>query len=211
MRIPRIVDAMNYIDDDLISEAIEFRRKPIRSIIFRKLWLKVCACFLVAALVFGVSILHNGDKGGIVSPFVLTAYAKSNDDVDVESNFIIKGKKVPISTFETENGLTGFVVSCNKTDDNTPSSITIIGTDNNSQKRITEIRGIIGDPTQNYYFYVLGENSVEPYSFPIVLTDIDTNLICQYKVTITQTDNVYYAELSEEKIMERVVSPTTQN
>lgn len=207
MRIPRVVEAMQYIDDDLISEAIEFCRVPLHSRLFRKPFMKACACFLVVVLVFGIAFFNGNNDGGITSPFVLTAYAISNEDADAEANILVKGKKVPISTFETENGLSGFVVSYNKADDSVPSSITIIATDGNSQERITEISGITNDPAQNYYFYVPGKNDVEPYTLPIFLTDTEANLICQYKVTITQIDCSYFAELTEENIMERVTNP----
>lgn len=36
MRTPRIVDAMNYIDDDLVSWAVEYRRVPLSTRLFRK-------------------------------------------------------------------------------------------------------------------------------------------------------------------------------
>lgn len=96
------------------------------------------------------------------------------------------------------------MVSYNKPNNGQPASITIIATDNDSQNRITEISGITNDPTQNYYFYIPGENEIEPYTLPLFITDEESNLICQYKVTITQIDGNYYAELSEERIMERV-------
>lgn len=204
MRTPRIVEAMNYIDDDLVSWAVEYRRVPLSTRLFRKPLLKACACFLVIALVFGVAFFWGEDGNVVSSPFILTAYAASPDDGSTTASVLEKGKQVPISRFETENGLTGFVVSYNKPDDSLPSSITIIATDNNSQNRITEISGITNDPTQNYYFYIPGENEIEPYTLPLFLTDTEANLICQYKVTITQIDGIYYAELVEESIMERV-------
>ena len=204
MRTPRIVEAMNYIDDDLVSWAVEYRRVPLSTRLFRKPLLKACACFLVIALVFGVAFFWGEDGNVVSSPFILTAYAASPDDGSTTASVLEKGKQVPISRFETENGLTGFVVSYNKPDDSLPSSITIIATDNISQNRITEISGITNDPTQNYYFYIPGENEIEPYTLPLFLTDTKANLICQYKVTITQIDGSYYAELVEESVMERV-------
>lgn len=204
MRTPRIVEAMNYIDDDLVSWTVEYRRVPLFARLFRKPFLKACACFLVIALAFGVAFFW-GENGNVAtSQFVVTAYAVSPDDGNEITNTLEKGKQVPISKFETESGLSGFVISYNKLDDSLPSSITIIATDNSSQNRITEISGIANDPTQNYYFYVPGENEIEPYTLPLLLTDTETNLICQYMVTITQIDGNYYAELVEENIMERV-------
>lgn len=204
MRTPRIVDAINYIDDDLVSWAVEYRRVPLSARLFHKPFLKACACFLVIALIFGVAFFRGNGNKEISSPFILTVYAMSPDDGSITGNVLAKGKQVPISRFETESGLTGFVVSYNKPDDSLPSSIIIIAADSNSQNRITEISSITNDPTQNYYFYIPGENEIEPYSLPLFLTDTEENLICQYKVIITQVDGNYYAELVEENIMERV-------
>lgn len=204
MRTPRIVDAMNYIDDDLVSWAVEYRRVPLSTRLFRKPFLKACACFLVIALVFSVAFFWGEDGNVVSSPFILTAYAASPDDGSTTTNVLEKGKQVPISKFETESGLSGFVVSYNKPDDSLPSSIIVFTADNSVQEQIEEISGITNDLTQNYYFYIPAENEVEPYTLPLFLTDIEANLICQYKVTITQTDGSYYAELVEENIMERV-------
>lgn len=203
MRTPRIVDAMNYIDDDLVSWAVEYRRVPLSTRLFRKPFLKACACFLVIALIFGVAFFRGEDSNVVSSPFILTAYAASQDGGSATANVLEKGKQVPISTFETTNGLTGFVVSYNKADDGMPSSIAIISAGDNRDS-IDEIVGIATDPTQNYYFYIPGESEVEPYTLPLFLTDTEANLICQYKITITQIDGSYYAELVEESIMERV-------
>lgn len=204
MRTPRIVDAMNYIDDDLVSWAAEYRRAPLFTRIFRHPFLKACACFLVIALVLKIAFFRNESGDIVSSPFVLTAYAISSGDGSTTTNILAKDKQVPISQFETENGLTGFVISYNKPDESLPSSITILATDSNSQNRITEISGITNDPSQNYCFYIPGENEVEPYTLPLFITDEEANLICQYKVTITQIDGNYYAELTEERIIERV-------
>ena len=204
MRTPRIVEAMNYIDDDLVSWAVEYRRVPLSTRLFRKPLLKACACFLVIALVFSVASFWGEDGNVVSSPFILTAYAASPDDGSTTANVLEKGKQVPISRFETESGLSGFVVSYNKPDDTLPSSIIVFSADNSVQEQIEEISGITNDLSQNYYFYIPTENEVEPYTLPLFLTDIEANLICQYKVTITQIDGSYYAELVEESIMESV-------
>lgn len=203
MKTPKIVDAMNYIDDDLVSWAVEYRKVPLSTCLFRKPFLKACACFLVIALVFGVAFFWGEDDNVVSSPFILTAYAASPDDGSTTANVLEKGKQVPISKFETPTGLTGFVVSNNKTDNTQPSSITIISA-GYYDKQIDEIIGIVDDSTQNYYFYIPGENEVEPYTLSLLISDEETNSVCQYQITIAQIDSSYYAELVEENIMERV-------
>lgn len=203
MRTPRIVEAMNYLDDDLVSWAVEYRRVPLSTRLFRKPFLKACACFLVIALVFGVAFLWGKDGNVVSSPFILTAYAASPDDGRITANVLENGKQVPISKFETENGLTGFVVSCNKADDGLPSSIAIISA-GQYDKQIDDIIGIVDDPTQNYYFYIPGENEVESFTLSLFISDEETNSVFQYQITISQIDGYYYAELVEENIMERI-------
>lgn len=204
MRIPRIVEAMQYLDDDLISEAIEFRRVPLHRRLFRKPFMKACACFLVIALVLSISFFR--DEGGNVvsSPFILTAYAISSEDGSATANVLEKQNQVPISRFETSTGLTGFVFSSNKSDNTQPSSITILSA-GSSDKQIDKIVGLMNDPTQNYYIYIPGENEVEPFIFSLFISDEKTNSVYQYQITIAQNDGSYYAELSEENIIERII------
>lgn len=203
MKTPRIVDAMNYIDDDLVSWATEYRRVPLSIRLFRKPFLKACACILAIALIFGLAFFH-GEGGNVVSsPFILTAYAVSPEDGSTTASVLEEGKKVPISRFETENGLVGFVVSYNKPDDSLPSSIAIISAGQNDGQ-IDEIIDIADDPTQNYYFYIPGESEVEPFILSLFIPDEKTNSECQYQITISQIDGNYYAELVEESIMERI-------
>lgn len=204
MRIPKIVDAMNYIDDDLVSWAAEYKRVSMSARILHLRFLKVGVFFLVTVLIGGFIFFQDRGRNRVSSPFILTAYAASSEFGGITASVLKKDEKVPISKFETTNGLYGFVVSCNKSDDDIPSSITIISA-GNYRDRIEEIVGIASDPAQNYYFYIPGENEVEPYTIPLFLTDTQANLICQYKVTITQIGGSYYAELVEESIMERII------
>jgi hypothetical protein len=203
MKIPRVVEAMQYLDDDLISEAIKFHRAPLHTRLFRNPFINACACFLAVALLLILTFSH--DEGGnvISSPFILTAYA-SSEDGSATATVLEKQKQFPISRFETSTGLTGFVFSSNKTDITQPSSITIISA-GNSDEQIEEIVGVINDPTQNYYIYIPEENEVEPYVFSIFISDEKTNSVYQYKITITQNNGSYYVELSEENIIDRVV------
>lgn len=203
MRTPKIVDAMNYIDDDLVSWAVEYKRIPLPARLFHPPVMKACACFLAIILILGLAFSLGKNVNRVSSPFILTAYAALSEGGGITVNILEKDKQIPISKFETANGLNGFVVSCNKADDGMPASITILSAGNN-RDRIEEIVGIAADPAQNYYFYIPGENEAEPYMIPLFLTDIETNLIYQYKVTITQIGDSYYAELAEERIMERI-------
>lgn len=203
MKTPRIVTAMNYIDDDFVSWATEYQRTPSSICLFRKPFLKACACFFAIVLIFGFAFFHGENSNVGSSPFILTAYAKSLENGSTTTSVLEKGKKVPISRFETENGLIGFVVSYNKQNDSQPSSIAIISA-GQYDKQIDEIIDIADDPTQNYYFYIPGENEVEPFILHLFITDEKNKSECQYQITISQTDGAYYAELVEENILQHI-------
>lgn len=196
MRTPRIVDAMNYIDDDLVSWAVEYRRVPLSTRLFRKPLLKACACFLVLALVLGVVFLR-GENGNVVtSPFVLTAYAISAESSDAVKTELETGVKVPISSFITDSGVSGFVFSTPNTNDDMPASISII-THGNYYAYIQEIVGITIDPDLNYYVFITGENEVQPYTVFFSAIDLNENLVYEYTISISQQGEEYYAELLE--------------
>ena len=197
MRIPRIVEAMQYLDDELISEAIEFRRVPLHTRLFRKPFMKACACFLVIALVFGIGLFHIDNGDGITSPFVLTAYAISPDNADIVMTKLEQGVSVPVSYFETNSGISGFVFSCENTAKDMPASISVI-THGNFNEYIDEIVGIAIDPSQNYYIFIPSETEVVPYTVFISSIDMEAELIYELTLQITQQDNEYYAELISE-------------
>lgn len=197
MRTPRIVDAMNYIDDDLVSWAVEYRRVPLSTRLFRKPFLKACACFLVIALIFGVALFRGEDGNVISSPFVLTAYAVSPENDDVVTNKLEKGVKVPISYFVTDSGVSGFVFSSKNTNEDMPASISII-TNGNYNAYIEEIVGIAINPNQNYYIFIPGEADVLPYTVFITSIDLDAELVYEYTLSISQQGDEYYAELMVE-------------
>ena len=94
MSIPRIVSAMEYIDDDLVSGAVTYTRQK------RKWWTNwkaIAACVAVVAIVFGVIPFFNNSPVG--SPFVLTAYAAGIDNT-VSAVELKEGENIPVSFFE---------------------------------------------------------------------------------------------------------------
>lgn len=201
MRLPRIVEAMNEIDDDLVSGAVEYRREPLSARLRSGLFPKACACLLAAAFVFAAVLLWGIRER--TEPFTLTVYAAAADGT-AEAEVLREGRKVPISLFETEEGLSGFVISCSKPDENLPSSVLILASGQSSQGYITEIRGITEDSTQNYYFYIPGEEEAWPYQFSLFMDDTEENMIRQYHIIITQADGSWYAELRVGSAVERV-------
>ena len=203
MKVPRIAQAMTNIDDDLITAAIEYKRVPLSTRLFHGPILKACACIVVVVCILGTTIWMNKDASKITSPFVLTAYAYSTENHQVSTETLQKGQKIPVSIFESTDGLKGFLISYNKKSEETSFSIVIISNEDNPD-HIEGITGIDLDPNQNYYFFVPGDNETEPYSFPMFLTDRENNLACYYELVISKDNGNYYAEITEENISERV-------
>lgn len=191
-----MVEVIGNIEEDLVSEAIEYQRPSSFARLLRTPVFKLCACFVIIALVFVHLFVYNRKDAAQSSPFVLTAYAVSAEEGSIMTNIIKKGEKIPISIFKTESGLTGFVVSYNKTDSGSPSSIAIVS-GGSYDNCIEEISGIVKDNTQNYFFFIPGENEDAPYTFVFSLSDAETNAAYEYRIAIEQIDGNYYVELSE--------------
>lgn len=75
MKVPRAASALNELDDDLISDAIEFRPKQRGFFRWTK-WKALAACLALAAAGAGVLPLCCQPA---LSPLVLTAYAREGD------------------------------------------------------------------------------------------------------------------------------------
>ena len=138
--------------------------------------------------------MHGEDGNVVSSPFVLTAYAVSHEGADAVATELEKGTKAPISSFVTDSGVAGFVFSTPNTNDEMPASISII-TNGNYYAHIQEMVGITIDPEQNYYIFIPGETEVQPYTVFISSVDLDSELVYEYTLSISQQGEEYYAEL----------------
>ena len=203
MKTPRIVNAMEYIDDDLISGAVTYTRQN------RKWWTNwktIAACVAVVALLFGILPFFNNNPTG--SPFVLTAYAAGTDN-KVTTSEMNEGVHVPVSTFEANNGLWGFVFSYSTDDFKQPVSISIINADErvNVDGAIEMITGIEMDDSQKYIFYIPPQDEEGPYSLTFTIQDNDSNTIAMITLLIERTEGGYTSMISELKSYPRKETP----
>ena len=83
MSIPRIIEAMDHIDDDLISGAADFKRNVNRTVWVR--WAAVAACLCLAAA--GLFIRHQ----------IASSKSASTDPVSSESGVTIPERKFTLS------------------------------------------------------------------------------------------------------------------
>lgn len=202
MRTPRIVDAMNYIDDDLVSDAVTYQRTTRTARFFRRPLLKACACFLVVALVLAVGIFQwRGGNGG--APLVLTAYAASAEGGSLITTEMKQGQSVPVSVFETSNGLKGVVLSYDDTDPQEGIPVSVITHGGNAGETIREISGIEMEHGKAYLFYVLPEDGAEQHTFPYFITDKAHNTVTMFNIIVEQSGNGYAATLGSVTTSER--------
>lgn len=100
MKIPRIVDAMNYIDDDLVSWADEYTPTKHKIVFWRYFGIAACLCLIVLG-VFKVSIDSNPQPNSPVMEYEIFA-----EVVEVLDN----GQYKVIVTGEDQNFINGSTV-----------------------------------------------------------------------------------------------------
>lgn len=119
MKSKNFSKALGEINDKYITEATEYQAKKHH---FN--WKSLVACAAVIALFFSIAPFLNGGKNTTSDgndqevpyvPFAFTAYAIDNDH-NVSSVVMHEGETVPVSLFNTENGLKGFVFSYDLTE-----------------------------------------------------------------------------------------------
>ncbi|MCR5520348.1 MAG: hypothetical protein K6F44_00365 [Lachnospiraceae bacterium] len=72
MKIPRIVDAMNYMDDDLVSWAVEYIPAKHKSKLWRCVGIAACLCILALGVLI-VTFNNNPQPDSSVTEFEMTA------------------------------------------------------------------------------------------------------------------------------------------
>ena len=75
MNIPKLVIAMNYIDDDLICEAVMYRPSYIRLVWLRYCVIAACLC----TIIFGTIKITGEDKNFIIGDIVTINCKNIND------------------------------------------------------------------------------------------------------------------------------------
>lgn len=189
MKIPKIVDAMQYIDEELITWAEVYT--PRKTSAWKNIG-KACACFVV------ITLLYVYFMTGTKYSLVLTAYATSSVDGSTESYVLEKGEKIPIHIFTTDTDLTGFVFSTENTADrHEPSSIVILS-EGSTDTHIHEIIDLVTETGKKYYFYVLSPNTMFPETIKFYISDQEMS------VQIIEEKEGYYAVLQEIKVLDTV-------
>ena len=206
MSIPRIVNAMEYIDDDLVSDAVTFVPQK------RKWWMNwkaIAACVAVVAIVFGaIPFLNSNPNAPIGSPFVLTAYAAGADNT-VSAVEMKEGENIPVTFFEANNGVKGFVFSHRATTPQNHVSFSIM-TDGSQiviGQQIEAINGLELSKENIYEFYIPAQDQPAPYSVPLTMEDEASNTLALLNVVIEETAEGYTARIDSFTIYEKTTKP----
>ena len=224
MSTDRFTAAMGYIDDDLISDAVTYMPQKKSSVRWMK-WVAVAACI---CLVIGLSfpgLFKDPSVGGLESntiitdakpeeaesefgvlfPLVLTAYAVENDNT-VSSALLQEGESVPVSLFETDNGIKGFVFSYDITTPGQTSSVSIM-TEGEFPGIIYEIAGIEMDKEKNYIYFIPEQSKTTPYFLMIPYSDIEKDKVYEYHLIIEEDEFGHIATVDHVVTHERKSEP----
>jgi len=224
MSTDRFTAAMGYIDDDLISDAVTYMPQKKSSVRWMK-WVAVAACI---CLVIGLSfpgLFKDPSVGGLESntiitdakpeeaesefgvlfPLVLTAYAVENDNT-VSTALLQEGESVPVSLFETDYGIKGFVFSYDITTPGQTSSVSIM-TEGEFPGIIYEIAGIEMDMEKNYIYFIPEQSKTTPYFLMIPYSDIEKDMVYEYHLIIEEDEFGYIATVDHVVTHERKSEP----
>lgn len=190
-------DAMGEINEKYINEVFNFKKRSRKSYWIKWGAVAACLCLVLA----GILPLFNQSGG---SPFMLTAYALENDS-SLSAVSMKEGENIPVSLFEANNGLWGFVFSHAADDPEQPISVSIVNADQQFtvNEKIETISGLKMDGTQKYVFFIPPQNETGPYSLPLTMHDKKTDSVALLTVVIEQTEDGYTARIDELTTYER--------
>ena len=195
MKSGKFSDALGEIDISYVEEVVNYKAASKQK---RNLWKAMAAC--AAVILFVISIFPLLKREEEVDRFVLVAYAAENNTI-VE-NELQEGNRVPISFFETEKGLKGFVFAYSKSNPKDVSSISVM-TEGEFPGVIDEIVGLELDKEKNYTLYIPEQGKEFPYSFMIPYTDEAANKVIFCYLLVEETENGYSAVIEKMEEFER--------
>ena len=194
MKSEKFSDALGEINISYVEEVVNYKAASRWK---RNLWKTMAACAAVVLIVISVFPLLKKEEN---TGFVLVAYAAENNTI-VE-NELQEGISVPVSFFETKNGIKGFVFAYSKSNPKDVSSISVM-TDGEFPGVIEEIVGLDLDKDKNYTLYIPEQGKEFPYSFMIPYTDEAANKVIFCYLLVEETENGYSAVVEKMEEFER--------
>lgn len=198
MKKSRMTEAMNYLDDELVSWAEEYQRKA-EPLPFGRTFRRVCACALVLLCIAGGLWLARDNSPAVKDPFTLTVYAESLDGDDLISYTLSEDCEVPISLVELENGQRGFYIDSEEMADIMPAYSVVTCLDGSSEE-YSQIVDFEEDDF-NYYFYALEASENGGYDASLNLPSEEGEVLYQYTISIREEDGKCYATLGDVRVL----------
>ncbi len=184
MNSEKFSDALGEIDEKYIDEVMNYSSSQK---LIRRIWKVAAACVAVAVLVIGIAPYWG--KSAESFTFVLTAYAAENNTIN---RYIMQeGEKVPISVFETESGLKGFVFSYDDPEPKTYSTFSIMS-EGQFEEQIHEITALEQELGKHYLYYVPEQDKTVPYEFMIPYTDLEANIVYLCYLVVEENEDGGY-------------------
>lgn len=207
MKLSKTAKALHYLDDDLIVEAANYQPPRRQKIFLNRKWQAAAACFLLLALIGGGFSLT-----GLLQPAPFTLYAYAME-TETAGTAMKEGERVPLTLFETTDGQTCFVFSCDNPDQKETPSISLLSDENaipdsyymipdvNYEIGLEDVGSVAVDPSQNYYLYFVGNPDTTDYILAFFIPDSRDDTAYKYMVSISQEEGIYYAELLEQSVV----------
>lgn len=202
MNAEKIMAAIGGISDKYIEEysvVKPIKNDQINTMFIRRQWIyRLCGILTVIAIIVGICLPTIINKGNL-SPFVLTAYALSDDGIVAEHS-ITDNVQVPVSLLETEDGLKGFLFSIDHGNSDDPATLAIFNAGDYQQRtaELGELAGVHLEPGKGYFFFV--GNSIDDFeNVTFFYSDREADSRYEITVQITENEGCYMAELKELK------------
>jgi len=193
-----MMDAIGGIRDEYIEQyavVTPVKRNCISKMIGGRRWIyRLGVCAAAMALAVGIG-MYSSRHSTSVSPFVLTAYALT-DDGRVSEQELTSSIQMPVSLLKNEDGDMGFLFSIDSADADRTGKIEII-TDGDSEEKAVDwcqIAGVQLDPEKTYFFCV-GKNMEDIQNVSFCYSDDKTGSTYKITVQVTKTDQGYSAIL----------------
>lgn len=196
MKSEKFSTALGEIDVSYVEKVVNYKAVHKQK---KQIWKLAVACVAIVVLAINIIPLLNSSNEGSQG-FVLVAYASENNVV-VEYE-LQEGKSVPVSFFETENGLKGFVFAHNKNNPDDVSSVSAM-TEGEFPGVIDKIVGLELDKGKNYTLYIPEQGKDFPYSFMIPYTDEAANKMIFCYLLVEETEDGYSAVIERMEEFER--------
>ncbi|MBQ8276691.1 MAG: hypothetical protein IJZ02_08745, partial [Clostridia bacterium] len=120
-----------------------------------------------------------------------------------------ESESIPVTFFEANNGIKGFVFSHRATTPQNHVSLSIMtdGSQIAIGQQIEAINGLELSKENIYEFYIPAQDQPAPYSVPLTMEDEASNTLALLNVVIEETAEGYTARIDSFTIYEKTTKP----